>query len=107
MPRKKKDKPEVEKASVDEDEIEVTDDDASDDETDDERASSSPSSDDDDLDDDDSTSEINVEELIAKVDAVQGNEAKHAREIHRRLEELKERREAAKSLADSYDFDFD
>lgn len=51
--------------------------------------------------------EINVEALIAEVESEQGNEASRAKEIHRRLEELQERRETAKNIADPYDGDSD
>lgn len=103
MPAKKQNT-EIKEETLEEDESEVTEEET----VDDDRSVGSSSSDDDDLSDDlDSSAEINVEELIARVDSVQGNEAKRAREIHRRLEEIKERREAARNLADSFDFDFD
>jgi len=53
-------------------------------------------------DDDDST-ELNVEELVAKAEAEQRNDVARRKEIRRRLEELAEK----KSFEDTYAIDFD
>lgn len=53
-------------------------------------------------DEDDST-ELNVEELVAKAEAEQRNDVARRKEIRRRLEELAEK----KSFEDTYAIDFD
>ena len=51
--------------------------------------------------------EINVEELVAKLEASDGDVEDHKKEIHRRLEELNDRREADQALDSTYNFDLD
>lgn len=66
-------------------------------------------SDDDDDDDNigDISVEINVEELVAKLESGQGNEAQRRKEIRRRLEEIEEQRRAARDLDSTYNFNLD
>jgi len=64
----------------------------------------------DDLDDDnigDISVEINVEELVAKIEAGEGDAAQHRKEIHRRLEELEEKRRIERELESTYNFNLD
>ncbi len=51
--------------------------------------------------------EINVEELVAKLEASDGDAEVHKQEIHRRLEELNDQREADKALEGTYNFNLD
>lgn len=51
--------------------------------------------------------EINVEELIAEVEASQNRESRRRKEVRRRLEEIREQREAMKDMEDTYSFDLD
>ena len=74
---------------------------------------------DDDLDDDDDVEdmdddnvgdisvEINVEELVAKLEATNRDDVARKREIRRRLEELEEMRRASKDLDSTFNFDLD
>ncbi len=65
-------------------------------------------SDDDDGDDNvDLTSELNVEELVAKLEATDSDDLARRRLIRRRLEELREQREAERDLDSTYNFNFD
>ena len=67
-------------------------------------------SDDDDDDDDnvgDISVEINVEELVAKIERGDGCEAQRRKEIRRRLEEIEEQRRAARELDSTYNFNLD
>ncbi len=48
--------------------------------------------------------EINVEELVAKLEASDGDVEEHKQEIHRRLEALNDEREADQSLDNTYNF---
>jgi hypothetical protein len=67
-------------------------------------------SDDGDDDDDnigDMSIEINVEELVAKIERGEGDVAAHKREVRRRLEEIEEQRRAARELDSTYNFNFD
>lgn len=50
--------------------------------------------------------EINVEELIAELEASQDTAAARKKEVRRRLEEIREQREAQKELEDTFSFDF-
>jgi hypothetical protein len=50
--------------------------------------------------------EINVEELIAEFERSQDDEAARKKEIRRRLEEIREQREAMKELEDTFAGDF-
>jgi len=66
--------------------------------------------DDDDGDDDnvgDISVEINVEELVAKLEATDSDDVARRREIRRRLEELREQREAEKDLDSTFNFNLD
>lgn len=49
--------------------------------------------------------EINVEELIAEFESAEDAEAARRKEIRRRLEEIREQREAMKDLEDTFSFD--
>lgn len=49
--------------------------------------------------------EINVEELIAEFESLQSSDAARKKEIRRRLEEIREQREAMKELEDTFSFD--
>jgi hypothetical protein len=49
--------------------------------------------------------EINVEELIAEFESAEDAEAARRKEIRRRLEEIREQREAMKELEDTFSFD--
>jgi hypothetical protein len=49
--------------------------------------------------------EINVEELIAEFESSVDSEAARRKEIRRRLEEIREQKEAKKDLEDTYSFD--
>ncbi len=63
-----------------------------------------------DMDDDnvgDISVEINVEELVAKLEATDSDDVARRREIRRRLEELEEMRRANKDLDSTFNFDLD
>ena len=51
--------------------------------------------------------EINVEELVAKIEAGEGDEAEHQKEVRRRLDELEEERKAEAELDSTYNFNLD
>lgn len=51
--------------------------------------------------------EINVEELVAKLEASDGDAEDHKKEIHRRLEALNDEREADQALDSTYNFNLD
>ncbi len=51
--------------------------------------------------------EINVEELVAKIEAGEGDEAEHQKEVRRRLDELEEQRKAEAELDSTYNFNLD
>ena len=51
--------------------------------------------------------EINVEELVAKLEATNRDDVARKREIRRRLEELEEMRRASKDLDNTFNFDLD
>ena len=59
----------------------------------------------DDLDSNEDTSELNVEELMAKLD--KDISAEHRKEVHRRLEELEERRREERELDSTFNFNLD
>ncbi|MGB5163962.1 MAG: hypothetical protein WBN09_01355 [Woeseiaceae bacterium] len=61
--------------------------------------------DDDDVDDE--TAEINVDELVAKIDSSDKADIQHRREVRRRLEEIREAREAAAELDSTFNFNLD
>ena len=49
--------------------------------------------------------EINVEELIAELEASEDSAAARKKEVRRRLEEIREQREARKELEDTFSLD--
>lgn len=51
--------------------------------------------------------EINVEELVAKLEATDDDDLASKREIHKRLEELEDRRKADEDLDSTYNFNLD
>lgn len=51
--------------------------------------------------------EINVEELVAKLEATDSDDVARRREIRRRLEELEEMRRANRDLDSTFNFDLD
>lgn len=51
--------------------------------------------------------EINVEELIAKIEAGEGDAEEHKKEIRRRLDELEEQRRVEAELESTYNFNLD
>ncbi len=51
--------------------------------------------------------EINVEELVAEIEASQGDDAHMKMEIRKRLEEIQEQKTAAKELDNTFDIDLD
>ena len=51
--------------------------------------------------------EINVEELVAKLEATDSDDVARRREIRRRLEELEEMRRASRDLDSTFNFDLD
>ena len=63
--------------------------------------------DDDDDDFGDITAEVNVEELVAKLEDTDADDLARKRAIRRRLEELREEREAEKDLDNTYNFNLD
>jgi hypothetical protein len=65
--------------------------------------------DDDDIGDNvgDLSVEINVEELVAKIESKDGDDVERRRGIRRRLEELRDQREAEKELDNTFNFNFD
>ncbi len=51
--------------------------------------------------------EINVEELVAKLEATDDDDLASKREIHKRLEELEDRRKSDDDLDSTYNFNLD
>ena len=51
--------------------------------------------------------EINVEELVAKLEATDDDDLARKREIHKRLEELEDQRRTEKDLDSTYNFNLD
>ncbi len=51
--------------------------------------------------------EINVEELVAKIESDDASETARKREVRRRLEELEEKQRSAKELDSTYNFNLD
>lgn len=49
--------------------------------------------------------EINVEELLAEFESLQSSDAARRKEIRRRLEEIREQREAMKEIEDTFSID--
>lgn len=64
-------------------------------------------------DDDDSDNvgdlsvELNVEELVAKLEATDSDDLARKREIKRRIEEAREQREAEENIGSTYNFNMD
>ena len=82
---------------------ELDDDDIEDDDLDDDE-------DVDDIDEDnvgDISVEINVEELVAKLEATDSDDVTRRREIRKRLEELEEMRRESRDLDSTFNFDLD
>lgn len=51
--------------------------------------------------------ELNIEELVAKLEATDSEDSARRRQIKRRLEELRDERESMKDLDSTYNFNFD
>ena len=51
--------------------------------------------------------EINVEELVSKMEAANGDDTGRQREVKRRLEELRDKQEAEAELDSTYNFNLD
>ncbi|MCZ6810020.1 MAG: hypothetical protein O7D92_09705 [Proteobacteria bacterium] len=51
--------------------------------------------------------EINVEELVAEIEASQGDDARMKHEIRKRLDEIQEEKAAAKELDNTFDIDLE
>ncbi len=51
--------------------------------------------------------ELNIEDLVAKLEATDSEDIARRRQIKRRLEELREERDAMKDLDSTYNFNFD
>ena len=51
--------------------------------------------------------EINVEELVAEIEASQGDDAHMKMEIRKRLEKVQEQKAAAKELDNTFDIDLE
>lgn len=49
--------------------------------------------------------EINVEELVAELEASQGDDAHRKKEIRRRLEDIQEQKEASHEIGDTFNID--
>ena len=49
--------------------------------------------------------EINVEELVAEIEASQGDDAAKRKEIRQRLEEIQEQKEASQEMGDTFNID--
>jgi hypothetical protein len=62
---------------------------------------------DDDDDDIDLTGEVNIESLVAKLDSTPKDDLERKRAIRRRLEELRDMREAERDLDSTYNFNLD
>lgn len=51
--------------------------------------------------------ELNIEDLVAKLEATDSEDFARRRQIKRRLEELREERESMKDIDSTYNFNFD
>ena len=51
--------------------------------------------------------EINVEELVAEIEASQGDDAHTKKEVRKRLEEIQEEKLASQELGDTFNIDLD
>ena len=60
-----------------------------------------------DEDDSEMTAEVNVEELVSKIDAQSASESDHKKAVKRRLDELAERRSEMADLDSTYNFNLD
>jgi len=49
--------------------------------------------------------EINVEELVAEIEASQGDDAAKKKEVRRRLEEIQEQKIASQEIGDTFNID--
>jgi hypothetical protein len=54
-----------------------------------------------------STAEVKVDELIAKIESDESDEARQKREAHRRLEALQEKRRSEEDLDSTYNINLD
>jgi hypothetical protein len=55
----------------------------------------------------DGSVELDVSQLVAKLDSTDDVEAEHKREIHRRLEELNDQKETEKNIDSTFNFNLD
>ena len=55
----------------------------------------------------DLSAEINVDELVAKIDKSVKDDVAHKREVRKRLEELRERREYEENVDSTFNFNLD
>ena len=51
--------------------------------------------------------ELNIEDLVAKLEATDSEDVARQRQIKRRLEELRDERESMKDIDSTYNFNFD
>lgn len=51
--------------------------------------------------------EVNVEKLVAKLEAHDGDDADHKKEVHRRLEEVNDQRDSDQELDSTFNFNLD
>jgi len=51
--------------------------------------------------------ELKVEKLVAKLEANDGDDADHKKEVHRRLEELSDQRDSDQELDSTFNFNLD
>ena len=56
---------------------------------------------------DDFSAELDVSQLVAKLDSAEDDELVRKREIHQRLEELQDQREKEKNIDSTFNFDLD
>ncbi|MDX1507027.1 MAG: hypothetical protein R3358_02025 [Woeseiaceae bacterium] len=91
------------------DDVDIIDDDIDDDDDaiDPEHTIVMDADDDDDVDVSDITGELNIEELVAKLDKTDADDAQRRRFIKARLDELAERKMTEEEFASTYTFDFD
>ena len=63
-----------------------------------------------DIEDDELTDlsvELDVSQLVAKLDSIDGDDVLRRREIHRRLEEIRDQKEAEKMIDSTFNFNLD
>ena len=58
-------------------------------------------------DPDDFSAELDVSQLVAKLDSSEDDELARKREIHRRLEELNDQKETEKNIDSTFNFNMD